>query len=80
MPIIIFEGTKMDLDKKKELIRELTDTAVRVTGIGAPPSLSTSTRTSKTTSAWGENCSPRSLGKADSPCSRGFKTGVVESS
>ncbi len=36
MPIIIFEGTKMGLDKKKELIRELTDTAVRVTGIGAP--------------------------------------------
>jgi 4-oxalocrotonate tautomerase len=36
MPIIIFEGGKMDLDKKKELIRELTDTAVRITGIGAP--------------------------------------------
>ena len=36
MPVITFEGTKMELDKKKELIRELTDTAVRVTGIGAP--------------------------------------------
>lgn len=36
MPVIIFEGGKMDLDKRKELIRELTDTAVKVTGIGAP--------------------------------------------
>jgi 4-oxalocrotonate tautomerase len=36
MPVIIFEGSRLDLDKKRELIRELTDTAVRVTGIGAP--------------------------------------------
>jgi len=37
MPVIIFEGGgKMDKDKKGELIRELTDAAVRVTGIGAP--------------------------------------------
>ena len=36
MPLIIFEGGPMDLDRKKELIRELTDAAVRVTGIGAP--------------------------------------------
>jgi 4-oxalocrotonate tautomerase len=37
MPVIIFEGGgKMDQDKKGELIRELTDAAVRVTGIGAP--------------------------------------------
>jgi len=35
MPVIIFEGSRLDLDKKRELIRELTDTAVRVTGIGA---------------------------------------------
>ena len=33
MPVIIFEGGKMDLDKKREIIRELTDTAVKVTGI-----------------------------------------------
>jgi len=36
MPVIIFEGNKLDLDKKKELIRELTQTAAKVTGIGAP--------------------------------------------
>ena len=36
MPVIIFEGSRLDPDKKRELIRELTDTAVRVTGIGAP--------------------------------------------
>jgi 4-oxalocrotonate tautomerase len=36
MPVIVFEGTRMDLEKKRELIRELTDTAVRVTGVGAP--------------------------------------------
>ena len=36
MPVIIFEGSRLDPDKKSELIRELTDTAVRVTGIGAP--------------------------------------------
>jgi 4-oxalocrotonate tautomerase len=36
MPLIIFEGGPMELDKKKELIRELTDAAVKVTGIGAP--------------------------------------------
>ena len=37
MPVIIFEGGgKLDKDKKGELIRELTDAAVRVTGIGAP--------------------------------------------
>ena len=36
MPVITFEGTKMELDKKKELIRELTEASVKVTGIGAP--------------------------------------------
>ncbi|MCJ7501179.1 tautomerase family protein [bacterium] len=37
MPVIIFEaGNKMTLEKKRELIRELTDAAVRVTGLGAP--------------------------------------------
>jgi len=35
MPLIIFEGGKMDLDRKKELIRGLTETAAKVTGIGA---------------------------------------------
>ena len=33
MPVIIFEGGKVSQDKKKELIRELTETAVKVTGI-----------------------------------------------
>ena len=33
MPVIIFKGGKMDLDKKKELICELTDAASKVTGI-----------------------------------------------
>ena len=36
MPVIIFEGGKLDLDKKRELIGELTEAAVKVTGIGAP--------------------------------------------
>ena len=37
MPVIIFEaGNMMALEKKRELIRELTDAAVKVTGIGAP--------------------------------------------
>ena len=37
MPVIIFEaGNKLDLEKKRELIRELTNAAVKVTGIGAP--------------------------------------------
>ena len=36
MPLIVFEGGKMDQEKKRELIRELTDAAARVTGIGAP--------------------------------------------
>ena len=36
MPVITFEGTKMEMDKKKELIRELTEASVKVTGIGAP--------------------------------------------
>ena len=33
MPLIIFEGGKMPADKKEELIRELTETSARVTGI-----------------------------------------------
>ena len=33
MPVIIFEGGTMDQGKKKELICELTDAAVKVTGI-----------------------------------------------
>lgn len=36
MPLIIFEGGPMDLAKRKALIKELTDAAARVTGIGAP--------------------------------------------
>ena len=36
MPLIVFEGGKMPLEKKRELIRALTDAAVKVTGIGAP--------------------------------------------
>ena len=35
MPLIIFEGGKLDKDKKKVLVRELTETAAKVTGIGA---------------------------------------------
>jgi len=33
MPIITFEGGKMDREKKKTLIEGLTETAARVTGI-----------------------------------------------
>jgi 4-oxalocrotonate tautomerase len=33
MPLIIFEGGKMDQGKKKELIQGLTGTAAQVTGI-----------------------------------------------
>lgn len=35
MPLIIFEGGKMPSDKKEELVRELTDASVKVTGIDA---------------------------------------------
>jgi len=35
MPVIIFEGGKMDKGKKEELVRELTEASVRVTGIDA---------------------------------------------
>ena len=33
MPMIIFEGGKMDREKKKELIQGLTEAAARATGI-----------------------------------------------
>ncbi|MDI6707126.1 MAG: tautomerase family protein [Bacillota bacterium] len=33
MPNIIFEGGKMDLDKKKELVEKFTEIASRITGI-----------------------------------------------
>lgn len=33
MPNIIFEGGKMDLDKKKELVKKFTEIASRITGI-----------------------------------------------
>jgi len=33
VPNIIFEGGKMDLDKKKELVEKFTEIASRITGI-----------------------------------------------
>ena len=33
MPLIVFEGGRMDPDKKKELIQGLTEIAAKVTGI-----------------------------------------------
>jgi len=33
MPVIVFEGGKMDLDKKKELISRFTQAAAEITGI-----------------------------------------------
>jgi len=33
MPIISFEGGTMDTEKKKALVKELTDAAAKVTGI-----------------------------------------------
>jgi 4-oxalocrotonate tautomerase len=33
MPLLIYEAGKMDVEKKKELIQGLTETAARVTGI-----------------------------------------------
>lgn len=33
MPNIIFEGGKLDLDKKKELVRRFTEVASEITGI-----------------------------------------------
>jgi 4-oxalocrotonate tautomerase len=35
MPVIIFEGGKMPPEKKEELLRELTETSAKVTGIDA---------------------------------------------
>ena len=37
MPVIVFEGSKMEVDKKKELISALTMASAQVTGI-APES------------------------------------------
>ncbi len=33
MPLVIFEGPKMDKDKKRELVRSFAEAASRVTGI-----------------------------------------------
>ncbi len=33
MPLIIFEGPRMDTDKKRELVRSFAEVASRVTGI-----------------------------------------------
>ena len=41
MPTIFFYGPKLDTEKSREMVKEFTDTASRVTGIIKAPSRST---------------------------------------